>query len=122
MGKSTSAHRAGAPTARERWVGQGSISLEYQTYTSAHLLDTLVTGMTASAMCSTSYIYSKDAGCLKSNNKMFKTNLQLRRLQGWILGGEVPPVPADLKFAAEIFVSCVIFSRKQCSFLHILQV
>ena len=37
------------PTAHERWVllhgGQGSISLEYQTYTSAHPFDTLVAGM-----------------------------------------------------------------------------
>ena len=47
MGKSTPAHRAGAPTARERWVhgGQGSISLEYQTYTSAHPFVSLVTGL-----------------------------------------------------------------------------
>ena len=37
------------PTAHERWVllhgGQGLISLEYQTYTSAHPFDTLVTGL-----------------------------------------------------------------------------
>ena len=76
LGKSTPAHRAGAPTpcgrwadlpqwradnqthppcgstpiAHERWVllhgGQSSISLEYQTYTSAYLFDTLVTGLT----------------------------------------------------------------------------
>ena len=68
MGKLNSAHRAGAPTARERGSctvgesdcllatvagpltvllhgGQSSISLEYQTYTSAHLFDTLVAGM-----------------------------------------------------------------------------
>ena len=30
--------------------GQGSISLEYQTYTSAHLFDTLVTGMAHPAL------------------------------------------------------------------------
>ena len=39
----------GPPTAHGRWVplhgGQGSISLEYQTCTSPHPFDTLVTGM-----------------------------------------------------------------------------
>ena len=37
------------PTAQEHGEhgGQGSISLEYQTYNSAHLYDTLVTGMAA---------------------------------------------------------------------------
>ena len=39
------------PTAHEQWVllhgGQGSISLEYQTYTSAYLFDTLVSGLGA---------------------------------------------------------------------------
>ena len=39
----------GSPTARGRWEplhgGQGSISLEYQTYTSAYLFDTLATGL-----------------------------------------------------------------------------
>ena len=49
LGKLNSAHRAGAPTARERWVllhgGQSSISLEYQTYTSAYLFDTLISGL-----------------------------------------------------------------------------
>ena len=38
-----------SPTAHRRWEplhgGQGSISLEYQTYTSAHPFDTLVTGL-----------------------------------------------------------------------------
>ena len=43
MGKSALAHRAGAPTARERWVcsrkvGESDCLL-------AHLFDTLVTGM-----------------------------------------------------------------------------
>ena len=40
----------GTPTAHGRWKplhdGQGSISLEYQAYTSAYLFDTLVTGLT----------------------------------------------------------------------------
>ena len=40
----------GTPTAHRRWEplhsGQGSIYLEYQTYTSAYLFDTLVTGLT----------------------------------------------------------------------------
>ena len=39
----------GTPTAHGLWEplhgGQGSISLVYQTYTSAHLFDTLVSGM-----------------------------------------------------------------------------
>ena len=42
-------HRGGTPTVHGRWealhVGQGSISLEYQTCTSPHPFDTLVTGM-----------------------------------------------------------------------------
>ena len=72
LGKSNPAHRAGPPTGRGRWVaparwvsasataagppttqghfhgGQGSISLEYQTCTSPHPFDTLVTGMPGS--------------------------------------------------------------------------
>ena len=39
----------GSPTAHGRWepllCGQGGISLEYQTYTSAYLFDTLVSGL-----------------------------------------------------------------------------
>ena len=39
----------GTPTAYGQWEplhgGQGTISLEYQTYTSANLFDTLVTGL-----------------------------------------------------------------------------
>ena len=42
-------HRGGTPTVHGRWEalhgGQGSISLEYQTCTSPHPFDTLVTGM-----------------------------------------------------------------------------
>ena len=44
----------GQPTVHGQWVplhgGQGSISLEYQTYTSAYPFDTLVTGMSAAVV------------------------------------------------------------------------
>ena len=48
VGKYTSAPRAGGPTPYKGWAhlqgGQRSVSLEYQTCTSAYLFDTLVTG------------------------------------------------------------------------------
>ena len=63
------------PTAHERWVllhgGQSSISLEYQTYTSAHLFDTLVIVVTTgikqssnidSALVSAMYGQSSELG------------------------------------------------------------
>ena len=43
------AHSEGPPTVHGR-CGQGSISLEYQTCTSAYLFDTLVTGMGATTI------------------------------------------------------------------------
>ena len=49
VGKLTPAHSARPPTVQGLWEalrwGQGSISLEYQTCTSAYPFDTLVTGM-----------------------------------------------------------------------------
>ena len=42
------------PTAHEQWVllhgGQGGTSLEYQTYTSAHLFDTIVAGLSCATL------------------------------------------------------------------------
>ena len=61
LGKSTSAHPA--HRAHDRWVllrgGQGSISLEYQTYNSAHPFDTLVTGLVLTAEISDKRTFAK---------------------------------------------------------------